>query len=476
MFAQPTQTTPFATDATETGAVAVVKRDEETVTRQLPDQPWDMPLPQPAADSAYTPPSAADTHSNARSKDMAPAVKGRMASTTLSAASAGTGGIPGAQAEKTKGGTIARAAPRLVSNDSNDVRQVLPTQPWATPTTISMPMLQPPTAGRIPSAAAGLQSTAEAMPLAPDAAQSPASFTPQPPTTAHATFPPLSGMKMAQSAAVLEASATTAHCKGMEVASTGSGPSSLIPGAVAAACGAATAVSAAAISPMGSTNVPRSVALGRLPQAASVTSSTTAWQVGGPAVKPSGAPFPERSCTPAVSPSVQCKWVEDESVDSALAFGLGATLSISSEGAGQAATHGDASSRISSALKRESESATVPSAAAGRGADMVMDALSDCMGQLLTLDAPTPSEEEAAFIDGVAVRGELGRAIVAMKKEERERKEAEVRTILGDVRRRRSKRLRSAALAKGREVRKAPPSWDHFSLRKMWKSEQMLTL
>ncbi|CBJ25861.1 hypothetical protein Esi_0016_0193 [Ectocarpus siliculosus] len=95
---------------------------------------------------------------------------------------------------------------------------------------------------------------------------------------------------------------------------------------------------------------------------------------------------------------------------------------------------------------------------------------------LLFLEERTFVEEETAFSDDVAVRADLGRAMMALNDEKKKKREAEIRAILGDVRKRRSKRIRSAALSDVRRKRDARPVWDHFSLREMWKAGEIVTL
>ncbi|CAM9659250.1 unnamed protein product, partial [Scytosiphon promiscuus] len=74
----------------------------------------------------------------------------------------------------------------------------------------------------------------------------------------------------------------------------------------------------------------------------------------------------------------------------------------------------------------------------------------------LALEDRTLSQKEIAFTDRLAARSALGHAMVAVKTTPA-RKRVEIRAVLEDVRRRRSKRIRSAALAKVREARRSPP-------------------
>ncbi|CAM9091236.1 unnamed protein product [Ectocarpus sp. 6 AP-2014] len=108
--------------------------------------------------------------------------------------------------------------------------------------------------------------------------------------------------------------------------------------------------------------------------------------------------------------------------------------------------------------------------------EMMDAALAACMEQLLFLEERTFVEEETAFSDDVAVRADLGRAMMALNDEKKKKREAEIRAILGDVRKRRSKKIRSAALSNVRRERDTRPAWDHFSLREMWKAGEIVTL
>ena len=110
--------------------------------------------------------------------------------------------------------------------------------------------------------------------------------------------------------------------------------------------------------------------------------------------------------------------------------------------------------------------------------ETVVDALADCVGQQMIGAERTPTEEENAFSDGVAVQGHFCRAIKAVKLEEKRRREAEVRETLGDSKQRSSsRRRRSAGLCKEKGGRrKAQPAWDHFRLREEWKAGNIVTL
>ncbi|CBJ33310.1 hypothetical protein Esi_0458_0010 [Ectocarpus siliculosus] len=131
--------------------------------------------------------------------------------------------------------------------------------------------------------------------------------------------------------------------------------------------------------------------------------------------------------------------------------------------------------RLSTALAEFTEK--MSKAAPRTSATEMMDAaLAACMEQLLFLEERTFVEEETAFSDDVAVRADLGRAMMALNDEKKKKREAEIRAILGDVRKRRSKRIRSAALSNVRRERDARPAWDHFSLREMWKAGEIVTL
>lgn len=142
--------------------------------------------------------------------------------------------------------------------------------------------------------------------------------------------------------------------------------------------------------------------------------------------------------------------------------------------ASRKASHRDAQSRIASALAADAaKTKPLPSSPS---ASIVVDALADCLRQQLFLKERTTSEEEEAFGDGVIVRGNLGRAIVALKAEDKRRREAEVRAILVDARRRSSRRIRSAMMSKVKEEREAPPPWDHLHLRSKWKAGNLVSL
>ncbi|CAN0266988.1 unnamed protein product, partial [Ectocarpus sp. 13 AM-2016] len=108
--------------------------------------------------------------------------------------------------------------------------------------------------------------------------------------------------------------------------------------------------------------------------------------------------------------------------------------------------------------------------------EMMDAALAACMDQLLVLEERTLVEEETAFSDEVAVRADLGRAMMALNQEKKKKREAEIRAIIGDVRKRRSKRIRSAALSNVRRERDARPVWGHSSSREMWKAGKIVTL
>ncbi|CAN0461407.1 unnamed protein product [Ectocarpus sp. 12 AP-2014] len=136
---------------------------------------------------------------------------------------------------------------------------------------------------------------------------------------------------------------------------------------------------------------------------------------------------------------------------------------------------GNKQERLTTALAKFTEKMSM--AAPHTSATEMMDAaLAACMEQLLFLEERTFVEEETAFSDEVAVRADLGRAMMALNQEKKKKREAEIRAIIGDVRKRRSKRIRSAALSNVRKERDARPVWDHFSLREMWKAGEIVTL
>ncbi|CAB1104702.1 unnamed protein product [Ectocarpus sp. CCAP 1310/34] len=137
---------------------------------------------------------------------------------------------------------------------------------------------------------------------------------------------------------------------------------------------------------------------------------------------------------------------------------------------------GNKQERLATALAEYTEEMSM-AAPRTSATEMIDAALAACMEQLLFLEERTFAEKETAFSDEVAVRADLGRAMMALNHEKRKRKrEAEIRAIIGHVRKRRSKRIRSAALSNVRKERDARPVWDHFCLREMWKAGEIVTL
>ncbi|CAN0353475.1 unnamed protein product [Hapterophycus canaliculatus] len=104
---------------------------------------------------------------------------------------------------------------------------------------------------------------------------------------------------------------------------------------------------------------------------------------------------------------------------------------------------------------------------------MVDHALSVCFNEQVVLTDRTPLEEDVAFTDDLAKQADLGRAMTALKAEPA-RKLSEIRAILGDVKKRRSQRIRSFALSKVREERASLPAWDLLSVRDKWRAGEIV--
>lgn len=188
------------------------------------------------------------------------------------------------------------------------------------------------------------------------------------------------------------------------------------------------------------------------------------------------------SALPSLSSQPPMPMFIDDDLGSVLGSALERNVHISPDRDGRKTefsrevSHRHAQLRIDSALK--AEGVKVRPAAAPSDTGMVVDALADCMSRQLFLKERTAFEEESTFSDGVAVRGNLGRAIAALKVEDERRRYAKVRAILGDTKRQSSsRRLRSAGLSKDKGGRrKAQPTWDHFRLREEWKAGNIVTL
>eukprot|EP00903_Cladosiphon_okamuranus_P018874 g17360.t1 len=199
-------------------------------------------------------------------------------------------------------------------------------------------------------------------------------------------------------------------------------------------------------------------------------------------VKPGpGCSFPSTVQETSMPPTLVYRY-EDFDVGSVLGAALDVTLHISQEKDGRttdfsrAVSHRHAQSQITGVLAAAAYK-THPQPAPP-SMNVVADALADCMEHQLLLKEQSPSEVEDRFSDGVAVRGNLGRAIANLKEEESLRREKEARATLADVKRRsRSRRLRPVGVLNARARReRATPTWDYLSLRKKWKDGDLLTL
>ncbi|CAM9940162.1 unnamed protein product [Ectocarpus fasciculatus] len=188
----------------------------------------------------------------------------------------------------------------------------------------------------------------------------------------------------------------------------------------------------------------------------------------------SGTPSTSKGPHPATAAG-SAQRHDGDGIDDALAMAIHA-LKIADRAADNSRlTQTTAQARLTTALANFTEKMSMapPRTSA---TEMMDSALAACMEQLLFLEERTFVEEETAFSDEVAVRADLGRAMMALSVERKKKKEAEVRAILGDVKKRRSERIRSAALSKVKKERDARPVWDHFSLREMWKAGEIVTL
>ncbi|CAM9921956.1 unnamed protein product, partial [Ectocarpus fasciculatus] len=188
----------------------------------------------------------------------------------------------------------------------------------------------------------------------------------------------------------------------------------------------------------------------------------------------SGTPSTSKGPHPATAAG-SAQRHDGDGIDDALAMAIHA-LKIADRAADNSRlTQTTAQARLTTALANFTDKMSMapPRTSA---TEMMDSALAACMEQLLFLEERTFVEEETAFSDEVAVRADLGRAMMALSVERKKKKEAEVRAILGDVKKRRSERIRSAALSKVKKERDARPVWDHFSLREMWKAGEIVTL
>ncbi|CAM9587570.1 unnamed protein product, partial [Ectocarpus sp. 4 AP-2014] len=176
-----------------------------------------------------------------------------------------------------------------------------------------------------------------------------------------------------------------------------------------------------------------------------------------------GTPSTSDGIDHALAVAIQALKIADRAADDSQLAGYPETMS------------GNKQERLTTALAEYTEKMSM--AAPRTSATEMMDAaLAACMEQLLFLEERTFVEEETAFSDEVAVRADLGRAMMALNDEKKKKRRAEIRAIIGDVRKRRSKRIRSAALSNVRKEGNARPVWDHFSLREMWKAGKIVTL